>query len=114
MTTRERRGQLFVCAAREQMSDGLDRPEPHPRRRARGEDAEDQLLPEPLVRGRAPHLLELREARAYVAPPLDVCGANLLQRDGLSISPHLFDTYFKNEAGLTDIRLERNSMGALS
>src|SRR5215218_6954410 len=75
-------------AAREQVPDGLDRPEPHPRRRARGEDAEDQLLPQARVVGRPPDLLELAQARAYLRAARAVRGANLLDRDGLSLSPH--------------------------
>src|SRR5215204_1998119 len=77
-----------MCAARQQRPNGLDRAKPHPRRSARGEDAEDQLLPQPRVRGRAPHLVKLREARAYLATACAVRGAYLLDGDGLSVSPH--------------------------
>jgi hypothetical protein len=92
MPVLERGREFLMRAAREQVAHRLDGTKPHPRRSARGEDAEDHLLPQTRVRGRAPHLVELFEARAYLAPSCAVRGANLLDGDGLSLSSHYVST----------------------
>lgn len=88
MPSQKRERQFFMRAACEQMPDGLDRAEPHPRRSARGKDTVDQLFPQTRVVGRPPDLFELVEARAYLRATRAVRGANLLDRDRLSLWPH--------------------------
>src|ERR1043165_3478728 len=109
--TSERDGQLSLRAAREQVADGLDGAEAHARRRARGEDAEDHLLPEPLVSGCAPDLLKLREARANLAPACAVRGANLFDSDWLSLSPQDSDSFSSARLGCNGSKFYGRAFG---
>ena len=87
---------LILRPAREQRPHGFDRAQPHPRRRARREDAVDKLFPEPSVGAFAPNLAELREARLNLAPARAMRCAYLLDCYRLSVSRHVLG-FFKGE-----------------
>jgi hypothetical protein len=88
MLVREGFGQLLMRASLKQRPYGFDGFETHPRRRARREDAIDQLFPEQRIRSLFPDVSKLREACANLTPSRMVCCTYVFNCDDLVVWSH--------------------------
>src|SRR5438270_10282796 len=80
--------QCRLIARQQQVSDGFYGTQAHPRRSSGGEDAIDQLFPEPLIRACFPHCAKLRETLANLTGTHSARGAYVFNSDGLLVASH--------------------------
>jgi hypothetical protein len=84
----QRQCHFFARTIHEKWSNCFDGTESHARRRARGENTEDEFFPEQRVTSLPPDLAKLIESRSYLFLSRFVCCAYVVNDNGVVIASH--------------------------